>query len=69
MTFNFDVVSRLLKVDRKNGDNIFPLPGNVKNTFIIVTKKINTQNQREYQSVTLPPHYITMLTVLKNCNV
>jgi len=38
MTFNFDVVSKLLKVDRKNGDNIFPLPGNAKNTCIIVTK-------------------------------
>jgi len=38
MTLNFDVVSRLLKGDRKNGDKIFPLPGTAKNTFIIVTK-------------------------------
>jgi len=37
MNFNFDIVSRSLKVDRKNGDIIFPLHGNARNTFIIVT--------------------------------
>ena len=37
MNFNFDIVSRSLKINRKNDDIIFPLPGNAKNTFIIVT--------------------------------
>ena len=33
--FSFDILSKLLNVHGKNGDNIFPFPGNAKNTFIL----------------------------------